>query len=263
MQRSVLVLCAALAATAALGSPARANDPSGSFLGDYYLSQARWGIPGEEQPQVTFIAGLRSQYLDRELCFDGFSESFGGFQIGPEITVGYRKLFLTGSYLRSVTSEDFGADETTTWGYNFHLGYATQASKNLIIAPVVGYGSQQTELESKVGNFESTEGVSGVNFGLLATWTPKYDLMAKPFPKWQINFGALYYPSLCVSDDFGGDADGDYGWTVQAALRYNLSPRSSLSAGFSYGERRFNAFNQDGKLRDWTASLNYTFDLSR
>jgi len=257
MRRSIALLWTALAAAAVITGPVRASEPTGSFLGDYHQSGGLWGIPAPGSPNTLFSGGIRTEYLDREVTFNSGDISFAGFRIGPELTFGYKKWFVTGSYLHSVVSEDVGSDETQSFGYNAHAGYATSVGKNLVIAPVVGYSGEFTRFESKSGSFDSTEGLHGVNFGFLLGWTPPY--VNKPFPKWQVNFSFLYYPSLSVTDDFGSQFSGDEGWSLSLGSRYNFTQQSSLYAGFTYRELNASDRFVDVKVRDWSAGLTFTY----
>jgi opacity protein-like surface antigen len=259
--RRILIVAAALSLFGA-AAPAGASEPTGSFLGGYYDRGGLWGQPAEGQAPFGIFAGLRTEYLDREAEFNGSSDGFSSFRLGPEITFSYQKFFLTGSYLHSVTSEDLGDDETCSYGYNVHLGYATSVGRNLILAPVVGYGGEYTKLESKIGNFHADEGVHGVSFGVLFNYTLPYDMMLKPYPKWMVFGSGLYYPSLSVTDDFG-NIDGDEGWAVGFGVRYNVDRRSSLAAIFNYREFNASGPGVDVNVRDWSAGLTYTYAFGR
>lgn len=257
MQTKMTLLAAALAA-AALGGAAAADGLTGKEL---QTQQEAANAQKGGKRRISWRGDVGYRFTNRRFRTPLGNADFDSHELGGNLTGYYGNWFLTGGFNHSIATSDldggraFGFD-TETWDANGQLGYQFFLNRNLTLAPFIGFGWTNTNLDEN--GFDSDYGYGGLNFGALLKWAPGYS-SHKAFPRWTFFAGFQYFPDLYASGDIhdvGGS--GDTAWLATAGVEHNLSKKTFVNATFGYGETRIDGpFFVASKVRDYRAGVNF------
>ena len=230
-----VLLCAA---PLLLFGRAAAAEPTGQQLSGYFGHPGSWGMMSPDDRDLRFQIDGGYRFIDREFHSDfGDDESFTSHELGITATVDYKRFWLSGSFFHSIATEELEIFDTDTSQWSVSAGYRFSLGKNLDLSPVIGFSYVNTEIDEFGNDFD--RGYGGLNIGFNAKWTPGYKA-SKPFPRFSIYGGFLYYPDLKVTDDLDDAGfEGDDGWVASIGAEYNWSAR--LYTGLYYQYAEYNA----------------------